>query len=299
MKKSKITCIKHEAIDRKAWDKCIYSTPNGRIYGLSWYLDVVSPGWDALIDGDYNTVMPLPWKKKYLVKYLVQPYFTQQLGIFGSNAASEVCTGKFLESIPGHFIYMHLKLNSQNTLPQPIMKKAREHDNFLLDLSGTYGRIRDSFSTNHHRNLKKASKQGLHVDGIKVEEYIDFKSRHSAVPMLPDMIKKLRGLLTANKREKLLLPGVFDRDGTMLAAAVFFEFKATLLYLNGASSKEGKNKRAMFYLMDHVIRENAGKLQVLDFEGSDIPAVARFFAGFGASPSQYCSLKTILGYPFR
>jgi hypothetical protein len=39
--------------------------------------------------------------------------------------------------------------------------------------------------------------------------------------------------------------------------------------------------------VDAFIREHAGKEFNLDFEGSNIPSVARFFAGFGARPEIY------------
>jgi hypothetical protein len=58
---------------------------NGIVYAYSWYLDIVSPGWDALVKDDYKSVMPLTWRKKYGIKYLYQPFFTQQLGVFSSD----------------------------------------------------------------------------------------------------------------------------------------------------------------------------------------------------------------------
>ena len=43
----------------------------------------------------------------------------------------------------------------------------------------------------------------------------------------------------------------------------------------------------MFKIVDAFIREHAGSELILDFEGSNIPTVARFFAGFGARPEIY------------
>jgi len=60
-----IKYLKHNQIDKQKWDSAIENAQNGLAYALSWYLDIVSPNWDALIFGDYEMVMPLIHKKKY------------------------------------------------------------------------------------------------------------------------------------------------------------------------------------------------------------------------------------------
>ena len=60
---------RHKEIDFKKWDNCIESAINRNIYATTWYLDLVCKNWDALILNDYEAVMPLPWNKKWGVKY--------------------------------------------------------------------------------------------------------------------------------------------------------------------------------------------------------------------------------------
>ena len=38
--------------------------------------------WDALVEDDYVSVMPLPYRKKMGVTYIFPPTMTQQLGVF-------------------------------------------------------------------------------------------------------------------------------------------------------------------------------------------------------------------------
>ncbi|HEU4717664.1 MAG TPA: hypothetical protein VFU15_07515, partial [Bacteroidia bacterium] len=83
--KKKIRHLRSHEIDRQRWDECIRRSFNGIIYAYSWYLDVVSPGWEALADEKYETVMPLTWAKKMSVRYLRTPFFVQQLGVFSVN----------------------------------------------------------------------------------------------------------------------------------------------------------------------------------------------------------------------
>ena len=78
-----IRYLRHEEIDKEKWDRCIDNAPNGLIYAYSYYLDAMSTHWDGIVSGDYQSVFPLTWNKKYGIKYLYQPFLTAQLGIFG------------------------------------------------------------------------------------------------------------------------------------------------------------------------------------------------------------------------
>jgi hypothetical protein len=58
----------------------------------------------------------------------------------------------------------------------------------------------------------------------------------------------------------------------------------------------GRDTRAqepgiMHFLLDHCIREHAGKPIILDFEGSNNEGLGRFYAGFGAQLFHYTHLK--------
>ena len=102
-----IRYFKHKEIDKEKWDTCIDNASNSLIYAFSWYLDIVSPNWEALIAGDYHLVMPLPAKRKYGINYLFQPKYTQQLGVFGVEPSIEPVSD-FISKIPKKFIFVDL-----------------------------------------------------------------------------------------------------------------------------------------------------------------------------------------------
>ena len=77
----------------------------------------------------------------------------------------------------------------------------------------------------------------------------------------------------------------------MCAAIYFCRWKERVIYMNAATSLNGKELGGMFFLLDRFIHENAGRNLILDLEGSTIPGVARFYAGFGAIPETYYQLK--------
>ena len=77
----KIKFIPRKDIDEESWDQLIAESPAETIYPYAWYLDAVSEKWSALVVEDYRFVMPVVWKKKAGMKYIYQPFYTQQLGV--------------------------------------------------------------------------------------------------------------------------------------------------------------------------------------------------------------------------
>ena len=111
-----IQYVSRKLLDEKKYDFCIENSIQSRIYAFSWYLDIVADHWDVLVLNDYEAVMPIPWKQKLGFKYITQPYFCQQLGIFSLTTISEETQLEFIKKIPSKFLKVSLALNSQNML---------------------------------------------------------------------------------------------------------------------------------------------------------------------------------------
>ena len=65
-----IRYLEHSEIDKAKWDLNINQALNKLPYAFSWYLDVVSPNWHALVSDDYNFVFALTWRKKLCLSLL-------------------------------------------------------------------------------------------------------------------------------------------------------------------------------------------------------------------------------------
>ena len=120
-----IRCLENKAIDKPKWDALIAEC--GNIYAYSWYLDIAHPGWDALVDDDYQAVMPLTGGKKFGVNYLFQPFFVQQLGVFSKTPMTEGKLNDFLDAIPDKYRFCELRLNESNTLDNDIEEFDYHH----------------------------------------------------------------------------------------------------------------------------------------------------------------------------
>jgi len=277
--------LRHKTIDYTRWDKCISESYNQLTYAYTWYLDIVSPNWEALVSDNYEYVMPLPIKRRYGISYLVQPILTQQLGIFSKKAIDDTIVQLFIKELPS-FSY-ELNLNEHN-----YHSKARILPNYLLNLQHSYDQIASQYSKNTKRNIDKANKSSLKVkSGLSITDFLSFyNSVHKNYKQEKQSIVKE---LVENgiKKMEMTLHGVFSDENNLIAALCLIHSTNRLTYLLPISNTEGKASAAMFLLIDKIIREESGKNYVLDFEGSRMEGIARFYKGFGAKNHPYYILK--------
>jgi len=59
------------------------------------------------------------------------------------------------------------------------------------------------------------------------------------------------------------------------------------------SNKEGKEASAMFKIVDTIIQKNANSNLMLDFYGSNVQSIARFYEGFGTKHIYYYEIKRL------
>ncbi len=292
MAQKEIIFLSHDKIDLKKWDHCINTAFNGIPYSESWYLDVVSPDWCALVQGDYERVMPLPVKKKYGMSYIIQPLFVQQLGVFSVKQMDSTVVKAFLNAIPKKYLYININLNTHNHLPVSEIKNL----NHELDLIDSYDSLRSVYSKNLKRNLKKSVKASNSVmQHIRPEEIIRLfrNDRGRDVEGWGDkqymVLQKL--LYTGIHKNRFDTLGVLSPRNELIAAAVFLKSRKSLIFLFSGNSEEGKKTGAMPFLLDKYIQEHSEMHITLDFEGSNDENLARFYRSFGSTPIYYPSWR--------
>ena len=107
--------LRRREIDTTRWDHCIEASLSPLIYARSFYLDAMAAGqWDALVLDDYHAVMPLTWRSKFGIRYLYQPAFTQQTGIFSAAPFTTALIESFLREADRHFRFAEIYLNYSN-----------------------------------------------------------------------------------------------------------------------------------------------------------------------------------------
>ena len=294
MSNPEIVFINNKDIDRIKWDQCIALSPFGIVYAMSWYLDRICTHWDALVLGDYQYVMPLVNNRKYGIRYIYQPFFTQQLGVFSSIPTSPEIIDQFLDAIPEQFRLTEMNLNLGNS-PTSGNFSFRQNTTYHLNLRPDVVEIRNTFKTNTTRNIQKAIQEKIQIRPVSdIVQFLQFTAENLRLKS-PEIksghytaLQKVISFALANQSGELL--GAWDSENNLLASVFFVVSNQTVIYLAASSNQSGTEKRAMFLLIDTFIGQNAGKNLTLDFEGSNIPGVARFYAGFGAQPKTYYSV---------
>jgi hypothetical protein len=277
--------LKHHEINFQKWDACIQNACNSLVYAESWFLDIVSPNWEALILGDYDYVMPLPVKKKYGISFLAQPPLTQQLGIFSKNNIEENVVEVFITKLP--YKSFHLNLNEQN-----LYNQGAKQSNYLLLLNKDYSALFSAYSTNTKRNIKKTCNDNIEIKAdLSANEFLEFyHATEKNYPVAPDA--KVNQLIQESfEKKRISIYGAYNANNQLVSALCLLHSAKRLIYLLPVSNMEGKNTLSMFKIVDKIIENYANNDFLLDFEGSRIESIAHFYQGFGAELNDYYEVK--------
>ncbi|MEE4178718.1 MAG: hypothetical protein V2I46_14535 [Bacteroides sp.] len=291
-----IRYIAHQQIDFEKWDDCIDRSINGIFYAYSWYLDMTAPGWDALVEDDYQTVMPLPNRKRLGVRFIYQPFFVQQLGVFSSSSLTPEVTARFLDAIPPRFRFVDLNLNTFNRLDESSTIKRRQGITHHLDLIESYEQLAERYSSNTRRNIRKAQKQGVFITAHGRPEEVIQAFRENRGKGLNTYREHdyhiLKHLIYVGLHKGMAtLMSAYTAQNNFCGAIVFFRSHKKTVFLFSGATPASRENGAMFLLVDEFIKQQAGQNLVLDFEGSSDPDLARFYKGFGSKECAFLQVE--------
>ncbi len=279
-----IRYIKHKAIDFEKYDACIKNAKNARIYALSTYLNTVAHHWDVLVLRNYEAVMPLPWNRKYGIKYIYPPCWTQQLGVFSAQNIDKELMLSFLKAIPKVFLKTTLQLNTS-------CGYAYHHKkvNYVLKLEDSYENLYKNYRKDRRDRLKKFKKSGLSITvATQADDIIElFKNSYTYSKQLN--IEDYQKLIVLSEQQELqpVILKIYNADGVLISGSIFFKDHHRIYYLFSANNKEGNKIQGNTAILDNVIYQYAKTHRTLDFEGSMIPGIASFFKSFGSEVEDY------------
>ncbi len=276
-------------IDEEKYNVCIANSLQNRIYAYSWYLDVVTDNWSAIILDDYEAVMPLPIQKKYGLLYISQPFFTQQLGVFSKSEITESVFQKFTKSIPRKFLKIALQFNSKNNfLEENVVQK----NNYILSLDKGYEALYKTFSKGRKHAIQQGLKNELNIEEISFSELLMLSKRNYSFKEITEneyvKLTKLVEVLKSKNKTKIIGVKV---NGELIGGAVFLLDSKRIVYLFSAVTTKGRENQVGSLLLNSIINEYSKTNRILDFEGSQIPGIATFFKSFGAKKETYFLLK--------
>jgi hypothetical protein len=275
---------KNHEIDREQWDNCIKNSPGVMPYAYSWYLDIMAPGWEALVDDDYDSVFPVPGFSRFGIQYVATPIFLQQLGAFSPDKPASKAIVEFLDYMPGNYKLIDLCVEQKVDING---YKVTQKTNFELDLSKPYEKIRNNFSHHCIRNIEASSKKkpdlvsdigpdeiiglfirnkGKEIKGIKVQDY--------------QRLKNLMNFCLKNKKGRII--GVRAAKKRLIFGVFLVETPGNKTLLFVVNTPESRSRRIGYYVVDELVRIHSSSRVILDFAGSSIPSIASFMESFGS-----------------
>lgn len=263
--------VPQEELDQQKWNSCVHFAPNGHIFGYRWFLDQTARHWDALVEDDYHSVMPLPYDQVFFRRpALQQPKLIRELAIYSVRALSPARVKAFWRAIPEQYRTIQLTIEPQSRprLPEYQLSEVAEPFHFL-DLSKPYETIAASFSDELKNQLQQAEAADLlPISSIKPERIAEFYRKQTRNTAREEWIFHglQRIMYQVLHRGWGFASGLQNRQGELLAVAFFIYSHGKVMAFISVESAIGKKEHALALLLDYFIRSHAGRPLMLDFQ---------------------------------
>ena len=282
-----IKLVKKEDLDKTKWNSCVHYAINGNIFGYMWFLDSVSKEWDALVEGDYESVLPLFHTNTNDFSYYQS--LLRETGIYSIHVLSQKRIEAFIKAIPDNYKNVDIQFKNGVQLSAFNGFEIQSKSYFELLLQSPYDTIRNNYSETTALSLKNASQFGLKPTSSTKPEKIAALFKEN-VPNTKETEATFhayqRIMYNAMHRGWGFASGIIDKKDKLLAASFFIYSHGKALTLLAPQTAEGKNKGAQTLLFDFFIRNNAGRPQILDFNMDN-----EFPKSFGAIQKNFQQLS--------
>lgn len=285
---NEVRIISSGEIDTVRWNGLVAESANGLIYAYTWYLDKMCKNWVGVVYGDYEAVMPLPTNSKLWLKYAYQPAFVQQLGVICSSGEADTYLAAFMPHLKKHYSYINIKLNFLHA-------SHLRYNNYILSLNTPFSGILAGFN----RSFREAFKQSKKLPGKlyfsdDLQEALAFNAAlydFRSVKLKKGVYGRFGELCTyLQKNQQCLIP-TWIVDGKIMAQAIVLKDSKRYYLMTSACLEAGRALRANHALMYYLLEALSGQEMLFDFEGSNIPGVARFYESMGGQLETYPPLQ--------
>ena len=287
-----IKYIHREHLDEEKYNQCIDTSLQSKIYAFSWYLDIVCNTWDVLVLNDYEAVMPIPWRKKYGIKYVYPPFWVLQLGVFSNEVIDE---NEFLTPLFNTFKFIELRMNTHNNFELYSeflqLKQCQK-----LVFNTTYSSTLSHYRKDRKKDLQKAAVADL------IEKWNDHPSnliqlfKNNIGKRTPNIketdyenLEKLMAICIGKKIGEIL--SVYDKENKLVASVFLLKHKNSITKLISSTNLKDRKNGANTFLIDRVIFKYHKDFSEFNFGGSSIKSIASFSKSFGAETEKYHQLK--------
>lgn len=295
--------ISYHQLDFNKYTQCIRASAQYHCQAELRCLEVANgTNWDFLIYEDYQAVMPIPLKKKWIFTYVVMPPYIQQLGVFSAVDNTEVNEQLYRFLIKNYHIYYYA-FNAKNRLAF-----LPNYKNYYLE-KAPYEEVSKRYSVHRRRNVRPHDKQNK--DLVFAKETPQELSAYKSFFMT--YAKGYGGRGKRDVRMKSLYHTVLERfhhagflevytvkHKSKLVSVAYILVSGEEKYLVGFVNASQPRTNASSFIIDQILRTSIASYR-FSFQGSNVPSVEDFYKRFGGVLSYYpyvrrSKLKLLLSY---
>jgi hypothetical protein len=261
--------------------------------------------WDVVLsknrEGIVDAALIFCLKKKYGIKQITMPYFSQFSGFWFSDNLTQnidnqqVAIDFLLKKIP-NAVRTNLRFNYDFTDKNILIHQGFEVENRLtqvIENIQNVDAIYQNLSQNVQRNIKKANQ----CFRVKIQDDFDlfypiintvFKRQNTPNPIPLSIWQAVHTFIHQKGCGKVYF-SMDENNEAQAAVMVVWDAKTMYLIANGSTEK-GRKAGAMTQLIWQAIQDNLGNVETFNFFGSSIPAIKAFNLRFNAENKTYFSV---------
>ncbi len=284
-----IRLVAHADIDKIRYNSAVHYALNGNTFGYKWYLDAMAREWDVLVEGEYESVLPLPYRPLWLGRQaLYQPALVRELGIYSVNILSEKRVNAFWAAIPEVYKLIELQVEPRSR-PTTGDWTVTDSTNYYLRMDKPYPELAADFATDTAARLAIAEAADWQAAAtVKPERLAQLFQQGSNTGVAAT--RKFHGLQRimweALHRGWGFAAGLEDAHGVLVAATFLIYSHGRAVNLISVEAAAAKKGEALLFLFDNLLRSHANHPLVFDF--NDHPTLG---AAFGASAMPTLAVK--------
>jgi hypothetical protein len=291
-----IQILRNSEIDFARWDRSLSRSLNGNVFGLSWFLNITAPDWEALAENDYQMLMPLPVCTRWNRKLISMPPFTWQLGIYSNRIMEPDLLSVFLNRLPASYRIKGITLNKFNRVNDSLFK-VHDISSVEIDLISSYEKIRRRYDRELINELEQSATQQISIiKGLSVNDFLQFAARfdtYQDTRIRSREINFLRLIITNSVRYRLgEIYGAYTPENNLCAAAFLITYRQKATLFMTLASRTGLQYHAVQLIIDGYIKLHAEQKLILGVDDPFDRKNLLLLKQFGAEP---CKLNHITG----
>jgi len=299
-----------EEDEYEEWNSLVEKSPQGTIFHKTSWLASFDDYQSKTIVCTYKKSIvggiPLPYTKRYGIKFAVNPPFTPYLGVifkendykYTKKLSFEKRLSKLIaENIKDFAPYMEYSFHYNFVDAQPFIWtgfSVKPHYTYVLNLDEPLNSILGNMEKDTRNRVVKASKYNIEffdASPNKMAEltFLTYARKNQKPPYSKQAYEKYLDIFSKNKTVKAIMAK--DKNDLLAGGVIVYDGRRAYYLIgcvNPKSAYSGIGQLVIWNLVKYS-KDMLG-LKEFDFEGSMNENIERFFRGFGGKLTQPYSI---------